>query len=255
MMNVKNEERYIRDSIKSILPLCDFVFVVDDGSTDNTKRVCFDLGPRVVVFSRPENLPSKNGQGWSGLTDKTALKNFIYGQLLNCVTDQVIGEDSRDWVIAIDGDEVLRYATIDRVFDFASKTKAKSLSTRIHYLWNDPGTVRVDGCYGKMVRPSIFRIINPEFKFQPTPFPCNFHCPNVPQELVGHSEKIPGVDIIHYGYMEQDTRIRKWLWRQVVDGGNRAEDYYLHTILGDVPSLPRETQLKWAGPLQLEPLK
>lgn len=248
MMNVRNEEKYIHDSIKSILPLCDFVFVVDDGSTDNTKKVCFDLGPRVVVFSRPPDMSDH-------VTDKTALKNYIYEHLLKYVTGKVVGDDSRDWVIAIDGDEVLRYATIDRVFDFASKTTAKSLSTKIHYLWDSRDKVRVDGCYGKMIRPSIFRIINPEFKFQPTPFPCNLHCPNVPQELLGSAEELPGVDIVHYGYIDRDTRIKKWLWRQTADPDNLAEGYYLHTIQGDIPSVPPEVELTHAGPLTLEPFK
>src|SRR4051812_33672858 len=52
MLRIKNEGRWIREVIESILPLCDHVFVMDDHSTDDTVEICESF-PEVTVFKSP----------------------------------------------------------------------------------------------------------------------------------------------------------------------------------------------------------
>ena len=40
MYRIKNEERWIKQSIESIYDFCDEIVVLDDNSTDNTKKIC-----------------------------------------------------------------------------------------------------------------------------------------------------------------------------------------------------------------------
>jgi glycosyltransferase involved in cell wall biosynthesis len=40
MLRVKNEQRWIARVIESILPLCEYVYILDDHSTDGTPEIC-----------------------------------------------------------------------------------------------------------------------------------------------------------------------------------------------------------------------
>jgi Glycosyl transferase family 2 len=43
MMRIKNEEKFLRDSVESVLPLVDEVVIIDNDSTDNTPLIAQDL--------------------------------------------------------------------------------------------------------------------------------------------------------------------------------------------------------------------
>lgn len=50
-MMVKNEEAYLEDALRSALPFCDELVVVDTGSTDRTVEIARDLGAKVSFFA------------------------------------------------------------------------------------------------------------------------------------------------------------------------------------------------------------
>jgi hypothetical protein len=131
---------------------------------------------------------------------------------------------------------------------------AHAYHLRIPYLWNDENTVRIDGVYRHMAevgRPSMFRLMNENFRFQRTPFGCNFHCSSVPQEMLHHAHR-SRARLKHWGYFYAEDRIRKYHWYNSKDPSNVSEDSYRHMVIGDL--FPPESRFRHAGPLQLVPL-
>ncbi len=246
LTRVRNEAEWISEVLQSLLPLCDFVFVFDDHSTDGTPEICRGLGERVIVH-----------ESQFSDVDDIRDKNAIYAELLKLLPPALLNENSPYWVVSIDGDEVLQPDGPELIRQTLKNIEAEggappfSLALRICYLWDDPGQIRVDGIYGDFYRPSVFRVINPAFRFQPTGFPANTHAPCVPQDLVHGFARCPAC-LKHYGYLRREQRLKKWKAITAADPNNKREDYYRHMIQGDVPSLPAGLKLKWAGPLQLE---
>lgn len=247
MLRIKNESRWIARVIRSILPLCQWVFILDDHSTDNTVEICEGLPCTTVYRSEFDGL------------DESRDKNWLLQKLFEKVPDQDRhylngNEASPYWCLAIDGDEEL--ATGDwEILRSAVEGPEHVHSLRILYLWDNEDQVRIDGVYGSFRRPSLFRLMNREFTYKSTPWGngANFHCSNIPQELLHLSCPSPA-RLLHYGYMEREDRLRKYEWYNRVDPENMVEDGYRHIVQGDVEYVPGNTVLKWAGPLKLERL-
>lgn len=137
-MRVKNEAAFIGEALESILPLCDQVLVLDDHSEDDTAAIRRSSGKRVEVLASP----------FQGL-DESRDKNFLLGEL------ERFGPD---WVLWIDGDEVLERTGPQRLREAVRRDgNASAFSLRVAYVWDDPEQVRVDGIFGPFRRPSLFR--------------------------------------------------------------------------------------------------
>jgi glycosyltransferase involved in cell wall biosynthesis len=245
MLRVKNEGRWIARVIHSILPLCSWVFVLDDGSADNTVEICEGLPCTTVYRSEFVGLDESRDKNW--------LLQKLFGKVPNGDQHYLSGnEASPYWCLAIDGDEELAAGDWEILAD-AVKGPQHVHSPRILYLWDSPDQVRVDGVYGEFRRPSLFRLMNRAFTYMSTPWGngANFHCSNIPQELLHHSCPSPA-RLLHYGYMDKEDRLRKYKWYNQIDPENMTEDGYRHIVQGDVVWVPREAKLKWAGPLRVE---
>lgn len=212
VMRIKNEAAYIGEVIESVLPLCRRVLILDDHSEDRTPEICRSFGDRVELISSP----------FTGL-DEARDKNFLL---------PLIAARAPDWVLWIDGDEVLERNGPEHIRTLITQRSAAAVySLRIAYLWDDPAQVRIDGLFGRFARPSLFR-----WRDQPIDrlvFPQtthgNLHCGNVPRGLIGATSNAP-VRLKHYGYLSDDQRRRKYAWYTRIDPGNRAEDEYRHLI-------------------------
>jgi glycosyltransferase involved in cell wall biosynthesis len=227
MIRCKNESRWIDRVIESILPLCSRVFVFDDNSTDGTPDICRSI-PRVTVI-----------ESEYCTLDESRDKNALLG----------VARVGADWIIHIDGDEVLTKR--ERLYAIMSTTKSVSLALPVLYLWNREDRIRVDGVYGKMSRASVFRPGNA--RFEPTGNGGNFHCGNVPHSLLGTRQLVDS-PLLHFGYQFKADRIRKYEFYNRTDPANDTEGRYLHVVQGDVPESPESAILKHAGPLRLVPL-
>lgn len=231
MLRIKNEAAWIAEVIQSIEPLCDEIFVLDDHSTDDTVKICQQSAKVRLLHSPFEGLDESRDKNW----------------LLEAMIPH-----GPEWVLCIDGDEVLEKNGPDiirqTIQDHGENTHAFSL--RIAYMWNDKNTQRVDGVYERFARPSLFRMINPDFRFQTTPWNGNLHCSSIPQELIAGFGACPA-RLKHYGYMDRARRIEKYAWYNHVDPNNPAEDCYRHMVQGDVPEIPSWQRLLHAGPLVL----
>jgi hypothetical protein len=242
MMRVKNEARWIRHTIDSVRELCgDLIYVMEDGSTDDTRAICEAAG--VVVLPSPFV-----GMGLDEARDK------------NWFMDEVISRCHPDWILMPDGDEELQAggcAAIRRALE--TNPPCDCFALRFLYFWNSIDTIRLDGVYGKMARQSLFRA-NTEFRFKS--YYSESQTPN--QNHVGlHTSNAPGqggvvlplnVALLHYGYLHREDRIAKYRWILSIDPHNEGEDFYRHCVQGDLPEFPADAVLKHGGPLLLQKL-
>lgn len=212
-MRIKNESAHIREALYRAFELCGRAYIFDDHSTDETVEICQSFGERVTVFHSP----------FDGL-DEARDKNYLLGKII---------EAKPEWVLWIDGDEVLELSGPRRIKEAASKDDGvAAYQLKIAYLWNDPQHVRVDGIFGRFQRPSVFRLggqIVSSLHFPETGFGGNFHCGNVPRGLVGSVRNLD-VRLKHYSLMLGDVRQAKYEWYNRMDPNNALEDNYRHLI-------------------------
>jgi len=229
MLRIRNESRWIKRVIESILPLCSRVHVFDDNSIDDTVAICRSI-PGVLVTSSP----------WD-TTDEARDKNALL--------DQVDRHGGADWLIHIDGDEVLTHSA--RLADAIHTTYSACLSLPVLYLWDTEDQIRVDGVYGDFMRESAFRYRGERFKR--TSAGGSFHCGNVPEEVRANRGYVKA-PLLHFGYLHREDRIRKLAWYRSIDPDNKHEDNYRHIAQGDIPEIPADAKMKHGGPLELRPL-
>lgn len=244
MMRVKNEARWIRRTLRSMLPLCERIFVFDDHSTDDTRDICRAF-EHVSLFESP----------FDETTQEVRDKNYL---LIHLAKIAKFG----DMILSIDGDEEIETRGRDEILKIANAPISRADAYRFHvlYLWDDEHHIRTDGIYGRFTRPSMFRF-RPTMKFKSS-CAAGFHCGNVPKPYDVLATTT--VRLFHYGYMYKEDRIRKWKWYNSLDPYNRAEGYqadfpergsYPHMIQGDVPEVPADAKLIHAGPLQVQELR
>lgn len=222
LLRIKDEFRWIERCVRSIQPVCDRILVLDDHSTDATPEICAALGC-AVYRSEFEGLDEARDKSW--------------------LLDKVRGED---WVLMIDGDEMLEPADAPKVYA-ATLAPFGAWSFRIAYLWDSEYQVRTDGIYGQFRRPSMFR--PRDHRFVATGRGGNFHCGNVPLGIQ-HTAQPLDATLLHFGYMHREDRLRKFDWYNEKDPGNVLENEYKHMVIGD--RFPPDSRFRHAGPLQLE---
>lgn len=230
LLRVKNEARWIKRCIESILPVCDNVLVLDDHSKDGTAEICEGI-PGVRAMRSP----------FSGL-DEARDKNLLLEEARKLNADPVL---------MIDGDEILTSDSIPTI-QLAARSGGQCFSLRVLFAWDREDQIRADGVYRDFRRPSLFRPGNHSFKS--TQAEGNFHCGNAPVALHPISHSI-NASLLHLGYLHKEDRIRKYEWYRSIDGKNPDEDGYRHIAQGDLPELPATAKFKWAGPLELKSLR
>lgn len=242
MLRIKNEERWIARVLESMLPVCRQIFIFDDSSTDETRNICRKF-PAVTLFESPF------AEGVNETRDKNWLLDRVEAQ---------VPEGS--WVVHIDGDEEIAPGGCDFIKSLAtSRSIPDAYQFHVLYLWETDKQIRVDGIYRNFYRSSMFRL-NRGARFT-SGVAGGFHCGNAPKPVQQAARC--GVQLLHYGYMLKDDRVRKWDFYNSIDPMNRAEGYepahperrsYPHMVQGDVPQVPRNAKLVHAGPLELRPL-
>ena len=215
-MRIKNEARHIHEVLSRALLLCQRVLVFDDHSTDETPAICRSFGDRVTVYESP----------FDGLNEARD-KNYLLAK---------IAEANPEWVLWIDGDEVLELSGPERLRQAAANAgDVAAFYLRVAYVWDDPHHIRVDGLFGRFARLSFFRLRGQpveQLHFPTNGHGGNFHCGNVPQGLVGGRREI-NVRLKHFGYMTRAQRQAKYAWYTTIDANNPLEDNYRH--LAEIP--------------------
>lgn len=246
MLRIKNEARWIEQVLSSIAPVCEKIFVFDDHSEDETAEICEAFPGVILIRSRFEGL------------DESRDREFLLQRIMMTLDRRHLrgDEDSPYWALAVDGDEVLEQDGPEILKEtLANSSGVHAYKLPIRYLWDGYDQIRVDRLYGTFARPSLFRLMNEAFGFQRTPFNGNLHCASIPQELIHHAHVACPAQLWHLGYMHREDRLRKYEYYNSVDPGNEGEDCYRHMVIGDLPELPADSALKWAGPLELQSIE
>lgn len=233
---VKNGGRWMREHLESVLAVCDEVVVLDNHSTDDTVNICMDFA-QVSVVVNPSVLLNEAGD-----------KNYLVQEVKRLC--------SPDWILFLDADEVL--LDPGGLLTNINSGRASAYQVHIWSCWNDPTQVRVDGIYGRCWRASCFKVAASNCKWveRSTQGP-NLHCNNIPQDLNGFDRRCePEVRVRHYGYMLKEDRIRKYHWYIDIDPHGlylKGEDYYRHSVQGDMPEFPADAKYMHGGPLSIVP--
>jgi Glycosyl transferase family 2 len=223
-IRVKNEARWIKRVVDAMSPLCQRIVVLDDHSDDDTATICDDL--ECDVISSPFEHLNEAGD-----------KNFLISRC-----------GSADWILMMDGDEVLLPDGVDMIRKCAQQSTALAFSFHILYAWDREDQIRTDGIYRDFWRGRMFRPVSGSRFEGKAP---GFHCYSVPPLQRASEQRIPG-RVLHLGYLHRADRIRKYQWYNRMDPNNEAEDWYRHMVQGDLPEVPAGATLKHAGPLRLE---
>lgn len=231
LLRVKNESRWIARVVQGLQVVCDRVLVLDDHSNDGTPDICEELGC-IVYRSSFEGIHEARDKDW----------------LLERVWDH--GATIGDWVLCIDGDEILHSDDVGVIRQFCSGP-GTAAALRVLYLWDTEQKYRVDGVYRRFYRPSLFKLTQRSLSFKRTEFGGNFHCSSVPASHIAAARPI-GARLLHLGYLHAEDRVRKYHWYNAVDPANTVEDGYRHMVVGDL--FPATEQFRWGGPLKLAEL-
>jgi len=233
MIRVRDEARWIERVVKAIQPICSDVYILDDHSTDATAMICAGIGCDVIPSPFTE-------------LNESAEMQFLFEHAMAA---------KPDWIISIDGDEELEQGGAEKIRLAIEVADGVSYFTlKIVYLWDRVDQVRVDGVYSNFRRKRVFKP-EPGAAFVGNNTKHNLHCGGAGniKNLSGRWEALD-VNLLHYGYLYAEDRMRKYLWHQQVEPNNLAEDRFRHIVQGDVPEVPATAQLKHAGPLTFKSL-
>ena len=213
MYRVKNEEKWIEKSIKSVLDVCSVIVVLDDGSTDNTLEICKSFD-KVIETKHQSDIP----------LDESRDRNIILKMAL---------KQNPDYIFTIDGDEVLPLKMSDVFLEELTilHPEIDVFEFQILYMWDKPEQFRYDGIYSRTWQQRLVRLKNQpkNLIFKNTPYPGNLHCGGIPNNSIGQENTVSSkVKILHYGNYDQKIREKKFDFYTKVDPNNKMTDGYQH---------------------------
>lgn len=217
MYMVKNEEQFIKYSLNSIQKVCSDVVIVDDGSIDNTQKICESF--KNVDLYHQENVPF----------DEPRDRNRLLQMALKKNPDYILYMDGDEFLLPFSSEILLEDLTV--LFPLNDIFEIQSLE-----LWDEPNHYRIDGLCGNTWRPRIMKIKNQpkDLCFSKTPYPQNLHTPGLPQNGVGFKKPARSrIKIIHYGNFDSELRMRKFNRYNEIDPNNSSFDGYKHLISGE----------------------
>mgnify|MGYP000041132074 FL=1 len=228
MYRIKNESRWIEQSLKSILDICKEIVVLDDGSTDDTVKICENFSQVIDIHSQ-KNLPF----------DETRDKNTLLKMALS---------RNPDFILTLDGDEVLMPNSKQRLFYELNVLYPNTnlFELKELYVWDKPNQYRCDGIFNNTWSKKLFRLKDQpkNLQFGGTDFPGNSHCAAFPNNLIGENQPVRSkIKILHYGYYDEEIRRIKYDFLTKLDPNNIDFDGYKHIHSGNS---------KFAGPNGME---
>jgi len=216
MYRIKNEERWIKKSIESILDICSDIVILDDGSTDNTLEICQSFDKVDVLHQ--SDLPIDEVRDMTKLL-KMAMKK------------------KPEYILAIDGDEILAPGSKEILSEELNALYPENsvFEFQFLYIWDVPDQFRCDGFYHSVWRPRLFKIKNQstEFCYKNTIYPGNLHVSHIPDNVEGLDKPVSSkMKILHYGYYSEEIRQETFNFHNSHDPYNVNEENHLYIISG-----------------------
>lgn len=242
ILRVKDEELWLSTCLDTLTVLCNTVVILDDNSTDHTPDI-------VRSFSGSKLTELSDGWIWKDsygdvlryiknpytTPDEARDKDVLWMSMLTICTP--------DWVLAMDGDEAFSRRAISYLVESPNLPDVGVLP--FIYLWDSVGKRRIDGIYGdaqdgypKLRFPRIlctrdipYKILS-NLRYKRTHRGPNLHCgslPTLPDDLK-LSSGLVGAEVLHFGYIDPEVRLKKYTYYNTIDPHNSAEGEYLHII-------------------------
>ena len=215
MYRVKNEERWIEQSIKSVYDFCDEIVIFDDNSTDNTKKIC-------TQFDKVVEIHSKTDSTFDEARDRNLLLKMAVKR-------------KPDVLLSLDGDEIFLPGSgkiIEEEIDILH-AEEHVFEFQLFTLWDSFNQIRVDGAFSSFWQKRMFRLKDQpsDLKINDSPYPGNFHCGSIPNNTVGIDNSIKSnAKIFHCASFDETLRKKKHEWYVSRDPNNPLTDNYQHML-------------------------
>lgn len=169
-MIVKDEESHIEQCLLSIKNYVNEMIIVDTGSTDNTIKICEQLGATVYPYTWEE--------------DFSAARNF---GIQLCQSE---------WILWLDADEQLDEIQGKEITNMLEETNAKVISLPVRNYYGTTDNIEKDNYY-LLYQPRLFR------NFYGITFKNRIHeTLTIPESVTGSDIIQANIPIYHYGYTE-----------------------------------------------------
>ena len=215
---VKNESRFIEQSLKSVIDICSDIVVLDNNSSDDTVEICSGFD-KVDIIEEKRDLPY----------DEVREKNIILEKARKL---------DPDFILAVDGDEIFMPHASEILFEELSTIHPDSdvLEFQFLTLWDDVNTIRTDGIFGYYWQKRLLRMKNQPYSllFVENDNPGNIHCGSIPPSSVGFDNQAKSsVKIFHLASLDDEVRQRKYGFYTKTDPDNVLTGAYKHMISGE----------------------
>ena len=218
MYRVKNEARFIEQSLKSVIDICSEIVILDDNSTDETVEICSGFD-KVTNILKQKELP----------LDETRDRNYLFE------TTQKLDPD---FILSIDGDEVFMPNAYEILLEELSIIHPNSDMFDFQFLtlWDNVSTIRTDGIFGNYWQKRLLRMRNQPLSllFVENDNPGNIHCGSIPTSSVGFAKPAKSsVKIFHLASLDDEVRKQKYDYYTKTDPNSVLTGAYKHMISGE----------------------
>ena len=215
---VKNEARFIEQSLKSVIDICSEIVILDDNSTDETVEICSSFDKVTDIIKQKELS-----------LDETRDRNRLFE------TARKLGSD---FILSVDGDEVFMPGASDILFEELSTIHTNSNVFEFQFLtlWDNLNTIRVDGIFGYYWQKRLLRMKNQtaSLLFSENDNPGNLHCGSIPPTSMGFNAPAKSnVKIFHLASLDDEVRKRKYEYYIKTDPDSVLTGAYKHMISGE----------------------
>ena len=215
---VKNEARFIEQSIKSVVDLCSEIIVLDDNSTDNTVEICSGFDKVTDIIKQKELS-----------LDETRDRNYLFEKARKL---------DPDFILSVDGDEIFMPDASEMLFEelFTIHPASDVFEFQFLTLWDNVNTIRTDGIFGYYWQKRLLRMKNQPLSllFVENDNPGNIHCGTIPPSSVGfYNQAKSSVKIFHLASLDDEVRQRKYEYYTKTDPDSVLTGSYNHMISGE----------------------
>lgn len=187
LLRVKNGEPYIERHLKQVTKICEMVLVLNDGSTDNTEKICKTF-ENVRVHT--QHLPFHGGR------DRIFLHEWAKAF-------------NPEWVLALDVDEFFEEGMegLVRLTALNSSLNTHAWQFPFFYMWGDEGYYRADGQYEDVKVLRLFRYSPDEL---PDDTPTHSTAAPASRRCGEFLEVAHNIRVKHLGYITPELRQEKY---------------------------------------------